>query len=211
MWRYADDDTTVFLFGTVHILKPERKWQDDTLRAAFEKADTVILEADVKSPENAKVLQQLIAQHGVFTDGGTLSRAMNDQDRQIVKQALSAQNIPLEAVDAMKPWMVSIQLTLLQMLKSGYDPNSGVEQYFLNHPEIKDKKLAYLESVETQINALSKASLEDQIQGLLATISTLELGPQYLDTLVDEWADGDIQGIGAMISNPALYLSLIHI
>ena len=68
-----------------------------------------------------------------------------------------------------------------------------------------NKKLNYLETAETQIKALSGASIDDQIQGLMATISTLELGNEYLDTLVDEWADGDVKGIGALMSNPVLY------
>jgi len=205
MWSYADEDTTVYLFGTVHILKPELKWQSNQMREAFEGADTLVIEADATSPESVKRLQGLTLQHGVFTDGSTLSGILSAEDKTVIEEALSAQGIPLSAVEHLKPWMVSIQLTLLQMLKSGYDAQSGVEHYFLGHPKIKDKKVDYLETVETQINALSGASIDEQVKGLMATIGTLELGPDYLDTLVAEWADGDVAGIGAMISHPALY------
>ena len=68
-----------------------------------------------------------------------------------------------------------------------------------------DKKLAYLETAETQIKAIGGAPIEDQVQGLLATLGTLELGPDYLNALVAEWADGDVKGLGSLMSNPAMF------
>ena len=115
----------------------------------------------------------------------------------------------MKTIEPLKPWMVGLQLGVLQMMKGGYDPQSGVEQVLLSDPSMANKKLSYLESAETQIQALGGASIDEQIQGLMATISTLELGNDYLDTLVDEWADGDVKGIGALMSNPVLYGSCL--
>ena len=205
LWKYADEDTTVYLFGTVHLLKPELEWKTSNLTQAFKAADTLVVEADVESPESLAAIQKLVTEYGAFSEGETLSSVLDKQEKAIVAEALTAAGIQMNDIESLKPWMVGLQLGILQMMEGGYDPQSGVEKVLLSDPNMANKKLNYLETAETQIKALSGASIGDQIQGLMATISTLELGNEYLDTLVDEWADGDVKGIGALMSNPVLY------
>ena len=205
LWKYTDEDTTVYLFGTVHLLKADLNWKTSNLTQVLKSADTLVLEADVASPDSTAIIQNLITEYGAFPDGETLSGVLDEKEKAIVSEALKAAGIPMSAIESLKPWMVGLQIGLLQIMKAGYNPQSGVEKVLLSDPSIADKKLSYLESAETQIKALSGASMDEQIQGLMATISTLELGNDYLDTLVSEWADGDVEGIGAMMSNPALY------
>ena len=203
MWTFSDDDTTVYLYGTVHLLKPDVTWRSPALEDALSKADTLVLEADVSSPESQAGLQKLVMEYGVFSDGQTLTGLLEDEDESVVSAALEANGIPMQAVETMKPWMVGLQLGMMQIMQAGYDPQSGVETLLL--ADAGDKKLAYLETAETQIKTLGGAPLDEQVQGLMATLSTLELGEEYLDTLVAEWADGDVKGIGAMMANPAAF------
>jgi len=203
MWTFSDEDTTVYLYGTVHILKPGLEWRSPTLDSAFNKADTLVLEADITSPESQAGMQKLVMDYGMFAEGKSLTATLNDEDEAVVSAALQANGIPLQAVDTMKPWMVGLQLSMMQIMQAGYDPQSGVEAVLL--ADAGDKELAYLETAETQIKALGGASIEDQVQGLMATLSTMELGPEYLNTLVAEWADGDVKGLGALMSNPAMF------
>jgi len=205
IWTYADDDTTVYLFGTVHLLKPELSWKTPDMIQALKEADTLVLEADMVSPGSMSSIQKLMVEYSAFPEGETLSGVLSDEEKAIVLESLTAQGIPMDAVESMKPWMVQLQLGIMQIMKAGYDPQSGVEAVLLSDPSIADKKLSYLESAETQIKALGGADIDEQIQGLMATISTLELGNDYLETLVNEWAEGDVKGIGAMMSNPAMY------
>ncbi|WP_154813723.1 TraB/GumN family protein [Hellea balneolensis] len=203
MWTFSDEDTTVYLYGTVHLLKPSVTWRSPALDAALAEADTLVLEADVASPESAAGLQRLVMEYGVFSDGQSLSGLLEDDDEAVVSAALQANGIPMQAVDTMKPWMVGLQLSMMQIMQAGYDPQSGVETVLM--ADAKDKKLAYLETAETQIKALGGAPLDEQVQGLMATLSSMELGEEYLDTLVAEWADGDVKGIGALMANPAMF------
>ena len=203
MWTFSDEDTTVNIMGTVHLLKPDVVWKPPAITDALAKADTLVLEADVASPESQAGLQKLVMEYGIFSDGETLSTVLEEDDKAAVSAALEANGIPMQAMDTMKPWMVSLQLGMMQIMQAGYDPQSGVETKLM--AEAGDKKLAYLESVETQIKTLGGAPIDEQVQGLMATLGTLDLGEEYLDTLVAEWADGDVKGIGAMMSNPAIF------
>lgn len=203
MWTFSDEDTTVYLFGTVHLLKPDVTWRSPALETAFSAADTLVLEADVASAESQAGMQKLVMEYGVFSDGQTLTGLLDDDDEAALSAALTASGIPMQAVDTMKPWMVGLQLGLMQIMQAGYDPQSGVETILL--AEKGEKKLSYLETAEAQIKTLGGAPLDEQVQGLMATLGTLDMGEEYLDTLVAEWADGDVKGIGAMMANPAAF------
>ena len=63
-------------------------------------------------------------------------------------------------------------------------------------------ELGFLETAEDQMNALAGGTLEEQIDGLVFGAQTLDLGPQMLGALVDEWADGDVAGLGAIMADP---------
>jgi uncharacterized protein YbaP (TraB family) len=47
LWTMSDEDSTVYIFGTVHILPPELDWQSAAVTAALEDAEIVYFEADV--------------------------------------------------------------------------------------------------------------------------------------------------------------------
>lgn len=205
MWTFSDADTTVYLYGTVHLLKPDVTWRSPSLEDALSKADTLVLEADVSSPESQAGMQKLVMEYGVFSDGQTLTGLLDEDDKPVVTAALEAKGIPVQAANQMKPWMIGLQLGMMQIMEAGYDPQSGVETILIADAAKGNKKLAYLETAETQIKTLGGAPLDEQVQGLMATLSTMELGEEYLDTLVAEWADGDVKGIGAMMANPAAF------
>ena len=54
LWVMKDDDTTIYLFGTVHVLKPGLSWFDEAVRDAFDKSDQLMLE--MVMPEDQAVL-----------------------------------------------------------------------------------------------------------------------------------------------------------
>lgn len=202
MWTFSDEDTTVNILGTVHLLKPDVVWKSPAIKDALSSADTLVLEADTTSPESQAGMQKLVMEYGTYNDGGSLTATLNDEDEALVAAALAEKNIPIQAMDPMKPWMVSLQLGMMQIMEAGYDPQSGVEMKLL--AEASDKKLSYLETVESQLKILGGAPMEEQVQGLMASLGTIDLGAEYLDALVSEWADGDVEGIGAMVANPAM-------
>ena len=41
LWRLSDDDSEIWLFGTVHLLPPGLQWRSPAFEAAFAAADTI--------------------------------------------------------------------------------------------------------------------------------------------------------------------------
>ena len=40
IWHLSDDDSDIYIFGTVHILPPNIEWRTQDINSAFENADT---------------------------------------------------------------------------------------------------------------------------------------------------------------------------
>lgn len=202
VWTVADDDTTVHLFGTIHILKPETEWRTDAFDQILQSADAIYFEADVTSAEAAATMARIVPQLGIYTDGTKLTDVLNDADEKEVKEAADLIGIPLAAVEPMKPWLATVQLSMLALEKQGYKPDSGVEIVIGQAAEQTGTELRYLESGEQQVRFFADTPIEDQVDFLVASAEQIEDNPRLLDTLVEEWAEGDVAAIAAIMADP---------
>lgn len=202
LWTLSDDDTTVHIFGTVHLLRPETGWRSPAFDAAFAAADRLVIEVDATSPEAQAATVGLMQEYGLLKDGQRLTGLLDEEEEAIVLDAVDAAGLPFTALDLQKPWLVSLQLSLMQIQQAGYDPNAGLEQVLTAEAVAGGKTFGYLETLEEQLGALGGAPIEDQVDGLVLTALTMDQGSRVLDTLVGEWVDGDVEGLGAMIAEP---------
>lgn len=202
LWTLADDDTTVHLFGTVHTLKPETEWRTDVFDAAFNAADKLVLEIAMESTADQQAVAMQMMNASLFENGQTLSDVLSEDEMAIVEASAKKLGIPKAAIDVQEPWAISLTLLNVQMINDGFDPSSGVEQVLTPDAKDQGKTLASLETPEFQIGVFDGMSMEAQIEMLVEGTQTMHLVDKQLSALVDEWADGDVEGLGVIISNP---------
>lgn len=205
MWKMSDDDTTIYIYGTVHILKPETKWETPEFNAAFDSADTLYVEADITNPESMQSMQKVIASKAAFTDGESLRTVLTADQYNKVNDVLVKMGAPAGALDGAKPWAVGLQILMSQMATLGYDPESGVDPILIAKAKSTGKAMGYFETATFQAHLLSGGTIEDQVESLMFQIETMEKSPDMLELLVDEWVDGDNAGLGAIMGEPAMY------
>ncbi|MEM6535539.1 MAG: TraB/GumN family protein [Pseudomonadota bacterium] len=202
LWTLADEDTTIHLFGTVHLLRPGVDWRSQAFEDALGAADTIVLEVDMKSEEAQRAITTDFNQRGMFQDGQTLRSILEPGDEAMIEGALSTVGVPMDAFNAFEPWMVAISLSSMKLLAEGYDLNSGVESVIEEVGQRSGKSFDYLEEISDQADAFDLLPLETQIGYLYETALLLEESPRMLDHLVAEWADGDVVGLGALVASP---------
>jgi len=202
VWTLSDEDTTVHLFGTVHILKPETVWRTPGFNEIFEAADAVYFEADVSSPQAAQAMAGLVPELGIYSDGTRLSDVLDAEEEREVEEAMDHIGVPMSAIEPMKPWLATVQLSVQALVKQGYKPDSGVETVLTEAAKDTGKPLRFLETGEEQLRFFADMPQEDQVEFLVASAVQIEENPQLLDTLVAEWAEGDVEAIGQIMSEP---------
>ena len=204
LWTMQDEDTTIHLLGTVHLLRPGLEWQSPEIEAAISSADKVVFEADTSSPDAQRELMKFYTTQGFYTDGTQLTAMLSETETAELEAALEKVGLPIEALLPHRPWMAAVNISVKQMLDEGFDPEAGVEQVIEREALEQGADFAYLETVEQQLGGLAGLSNCDQVDFLMATVDGIGEGAEALDLLVEEWVDGDVTGLGLMMANPEM-------
>lgn len=191
LWVVKDADTTVYLFGTVHVLKPGMRWFDEGVREAFDASDEVVLEIARPDPQ---AIGALTAQLG--TRGGPPFAPEVDAAAQKL-------GMPKGAIDKMEPWLAALTLSQLAVAKAGYNTDDGVEAALSDAAEGAGKPVKALESARGQLMLFDGLSGAAQSAMLDATVKELpEAGPR-LTRFVTAWGAGDAETVGAEMNRVA--------
>lgn len=202
MWTLKDEDTTLYILGTVHLLRPDLDWRTPEIDAAIASADTVVFEADTTSPEAARELMSFFSSQGLFTDGTQLNSLLSEAEVAQLTAALEEVGLPIEAVQPMRPWYAALNLSVMQMTQEGFDPTAGVEMTIEEETKARGASFDFLETVDQQLGEFARLDNCAQIDFLMQTAESTKQGTELLDLMVAEWADGDTVGLGALMSSP---------
>jgi uncharacterized protein YbaP (TraB family) len=212
MWVIRDKDSTIYLIGTIHLLRHETEWNATKVKKAVSESSELWLEvADID--DQASVLP-LIAQYGMDPEK-TLSSKLNAAQKEKLAKVAATYGVPLESLEPMKPWMAALTFSILPLLKAGYDPNAGIDHLLKAQAEKEGDKIHGFETAEQQVRFLADLPEPDQIAFLEGTLGDAEKGIAQLEKLAKAWMDGDNEIIGNMLVNefkkeaPALYQKLL--
>jgi len=188
LWVVKDADTTIYLFGTIHVLKPGLSWFDEAVKTAFDKSDQLVLE--MVQPDQA-TMQQIVLKNGIITSGPSLTEQLPADKRGAYLKAVTDAGLPPQAFDRMKPWLAGVTLSLMPIQKLGYDPKNGPETVLADAAKAASKPVAGLETAEQQIGYFNGLSQKAQIDFLTSTVDDLPKAGEEMAEMVDEWAKGD--------------------
>lgn len=198
LWVVKDKDTTIYLFGTVHILKPGLSWFDEAVKKAFDASGELVTE--IGGTPDPAAAQQLIMKYGLNPSGPTLTEKLPEDKRAAFAKIVADLGLPQAAIDRFDPWLAGVQMTMLSLVRLGYNPQDGVEQALDTAAKAANKPVSGLESIEEQFSFFDSLSEEAQIKFLVETIDKLpEAGPT-LDKMVAEWGAGDADGLAALMN-----------
>ncbi len=198
LWKLSDDDTTIWLFGTMHALKPDLVWFDDAVSEAFAGSDELVIE--MLEPD-AATMQQVIGSSAVYTDGSTLSDRLSSEQRMQLAEAAASLGLPMQALDRMKPWFAAVTLSAAPLAKLGYDPKKGAEAVLQGSAREQGKAIAGLETFEEQMGFFSQLPEEQQISFLMdAAGSMAEAGEVYAES-ERAWGVGDVVATERLIND----------
>jgi uncharacterized protein YbaP (TraB family) len=197
LWVVKDEDTTIYLFGSIHLLKPGLGWFDDGVKTAFDSSDQLVLEL-VEPP--AAESQALFGKLAMDQQGKTLRSKMNDADRAVYEAAMGKLGIPAPAFDPFEPWAAGITLSVVAMQKSGFDPNSGVEKQLTAAAKVSNKPIAGLETMEFQLGLFDTLPEAEQITFLVEAAKMIDEVGTTADKMVAMWASAETDSLGQLMN-----------
>ena len=213
LWSVKQGDTTIYLFGTVHLLPSDTDWMSGKLDDALNRSKRLSIELIDDDPVT---MQLLVMKYGLDASH-PLSQKLHAADREKLKLAATEAKLPNgeQTLEPMRPWLAALVLTVTPLVQAGMDPSQGVDKQLKARMIKAGKPVDGLETSEQQIRILAGMPEPLQLDMLRETFHEIEEGPKKLQELIDAWKNGDIQTIAKLEStelqqeSPELYKQLI--
>jgi uncharacterized protein YbaP (TraB family) len=190
LWSVRSGAGTVYLFGSVHIAKPELYPLDPVIEGAFKRADALVVEVN---PDRLNEAQRndLIRRYGVYPGDETLSGALSRETYESASARFTRLGADIGRFEKMKPWLVALVLEMLEFQQLGFDPNYGVDLHFIKQAN-EGKRIDELETPDFQMRLLGDFSDREQELFLRYTAADLDLITSEMDRLMTAWRRGDV-------------------
>lgn len=212
LWKVADADTTIYLFGTVHALPKDVVWYTGPVAAALTSAQVLVTEIPAGELTTPAVQQAFVAR-AQLPEGSSLRDMLTAEQRAGYEAALTKLGLPVAAFDKVEPWFAAMTLSALPLLKSGYSMTDGVESAIETRAGAGKRREA-LETVEGQLKLFDEMPVAVQTEYLVSVVEQLDRVVPSMNGMVAAWAKGDAEQLAVLmnaeIDDPALAERLLY-
>ncbi len=220
LWSLSDEDTTIYLFGTIHALPPGTAWRTPEMQAAFSAADTLCVETDIET--HAFDIAMFTMREGVFRGDERLSDYLDDE--QVAElEAISAElGILYIGLDVMQPWNAMFTLATGFAIRAGLMDTEGVDTVLYGEAVAEGKSICEMETWQEHLSSVADLPIDVQIAVLTyrdPDDPDYETAAELIDAavlefpeMIDDWLAADISEMAGRpeeYGHPAFYESLI--
>ncbi len=212
VWSVAGRGTTVYLFGSVHLLKSGEFTLQGELEDAYEDSEAVFLEVDMDDLSPLEIASAT-TERALDPEGRTLDELMGD-DAALARERAAGIGVDLDLLGQFEPWFAGLTVVSLVLARDGYTAAAGVEQVIQDHAAADGKEILGLETLDQQLAALDSMELAIQREFLLKALDDAERPTESLDEFLRAWRAGDDEALAKQLdiefaAAPALYQSLM--
>ncbi len=191
MWRIDGATNSVYLLGSIHLLREQDHPLPAVIDTAYEDAEVLVMELDMDDLDPVST-QAAFNRAGVLRDGRTLKDLMGDKLYAEAESAAQAVDIPIELLAQSEPWLAAMTVELMALYRIGFNPVYGVELTMTARATRDGKPIEGLETVDEQLSFLDGLPLDVQNEMLLQTLRESAGLREHIDELIRAWRHGDI-------------------
>jgi uncharacterized protein YbaP (TraB family) len=201
LWSVRGEHNTVYLLGSIHVLRPGDGELPRAALEAYADAEQLVMEIDLDDPEIADptALLGTMQRTALLPEGETLRSVMGDDYAAIAGRARES-GLELAALDRFAPWFVATMLLQLELVQRGFQPELGIEQQLADRAVRDGKAIEGLETAEQQFAVLAGLPLPEQKRFLLMTLADADRLDEEIEDLLAAWRSGDAEALEDMLS-----------
>ncbi|USQ94342.1 TraB/GumN family protein [Caulobacter sp. RL271] len=213
LWEVRDKDSVVYLFGSMHVLRPDVRWRTRAFDRAYAAAGRVWFETRADLPPDQ--VKGLVDRYGVDPDR-SLTQKLSPTGLATLRPVLDRDGVPLERVERLRPWAAAMMLSVAPMAREGGEVASGVDAATTRRARTAEKPIETFETFEQQLRIF--ADLPEQAElDYLDDVAREQLSPPRDGVALERaWLKGDTGRLGARLADrmrtdrPALYDALLR-
>lgn len=200
LYKVSSKTSTVYVLGSIHLAKEEVYPLSKFIDKAYKKSDVLVLELDPTSSESVATIQNTMLSLGMYAQGQSLKTELSDKTYITLKKYAAKTGMSLEKMEKMRPWVVMLQLSVVEMMRLGYSPDLGIDQHFLKKAKQDEKPIIELETAKEQMELLSKDDKEFQDKLLFYTLDSMHELEPMLDEMFIAWKTGNAKVFDRIMS-----------
>ena len=188
LWKFESKTASVYLAGSVHVMKPTLYPLPSQFDAAFAKADRLVIEVntDAIAPD---ALSEKVRAYALLPSGQTLTTVLKPEALASVDSYLTSQGASIDAFSALKPAMLATELAVSRLSALGYMPQFGLEEHFKDG--LAGRPVFELETIDEQFAVLTSPPMAVQEQMLVETVDQMSTIEPIVTGMVVAWLSGD--------------------
>ena len=211
LWSLQGKTNKVYLLGSVHMLQPSEELPA-AIDAAYADAESLLMEIDMDDLDPAQ-MQRDVSELAMQPANQTLRQQLGPEAYQKLSSKVEPLGVDPAALDPFKPWFAAITLVQVQMMKIGFDAESGVEKRLTRRAAEDHKPIRGLETAREQLEIMARLPDKQQREFLLYSVDDAERMTSELDQLLSAWRRGDAKGMAKLLQEgfdeyPDLYRPL---
>ena len=194
VWVVKGAHNTVYLAGSVHALPKDHAEFSPQLERAYRAADAIVMEVDLDDLDPLEGVQFLAA-NGTLPPPQTLADVIGKDEYATVARLADSIDLPEMAISRLEPWAAAMVLTQFALMKTGYDPQLGIDMQITERARADHKPIDGLETIEEQLGIFDTRSADEQVKFLLDAANDVPEMRADLERLIDAWRAGDLRGL----------------
>lgn len=210
LWQVADEDTTIYLFGTIHLLPQGLDWFKGPLADAFARSGELVTEIPEVDPETS---QAVLLKRGILPADQNLRGQMSPKQRALFEKTLAGFGLPPAAFDRFKPWYAAVVLSTLPLQRKGYSLANGVETDLAARNAALGRPRLGLETLDYQLGLFDAFPAKVQRRYLFEVIAALPEIDKDVGEMVEAWRIGDAAKLASLMNaeqdDPAMVAALL--
>jgi uncharacterized protein YbaP (TraB family) len=213
VWKATKDGETVYLGGTVHLLRPSDYPLPQPYETAYQDSDVLYFETDIRGMSDfstqARIMMELM-----YQDDRTLSSVLSRDVYELLTNYADSVGLPLHMMDKFKPGLLMTTLQLIEFQQLGYTPE-GVDAYFDSRAIDDGKKVGKFETIDEQIGFLSRMGEGNESEFIELSLEDLKEIELSMEQMIESWRKGDAESLAAVFVDdmkegyPAVYKELL--
>jgi len=214
LWAVQGQHNTVYLLGSVHVLRPQDAGLPPAMERAYQESERLVMEIDLDDPgvSDPRAMLEDVQRFSMLPEGQSLRQVLGSDYARSTALAQQA-GLDLALLDRFAPWFVATTLLELELGKRGFSPEHGIEQTLAARAGRDRKPIEGLETVAQQLGLLAGMPLPMQKRFLIMTLEDSRELDRELDELVGAWRAGDTAALARVLTSefdefPDLYRRL---
>lgn len=198
IWTVSDEDSTVYLAGSVHLLREKDMPVPSGFDKAYAESEELVFEIDMAAMSDPGMAQEM-RKLGSLPEGESLGDKFDPKTMKRLRSYLTKRKMAVEVFDSMTPGMVYLMIGSLEAARIGAKPELGLETRYYEKSVEDGKPSKGLETAAFQMSRFNEFDLEMIQQLINEALDEVDQGKDTLSTIIAAWRSGNEKALSELI------------